>query len=355
MSTAQAQPGTPGPIAPTPVFETAYSFIQTRVLATAIELDLLTPIKHGARTVEALAASTGCSPRGLRILLNALVAMGYLGKDGDQYALSPVAATFLAQDSPQYLGDYVTLIYAHPLMRRNWDSLSEVVQAGRLPNPTRTSAGGLTGESAADAAEFFTQLVNPLYVASRPAADAAAQVLCDGRAQGLRVLDVGAGSAVWSLAIARRDPHARVTAADLPDVIEKSTKRFAHREAVEDRYDYLPGDFRQVDFGESRYDVAVLGYVCHGEGARGTQALLARVHRALKPGGQLLIAEALPDDERKTALLPLIFAVLMLANTEEGDTFTLPEYREWLEAAGFRDIHTIEAPAPWPLIVSQRA
>ncbi len=30
--------------------------------------------------------------------------------------------------------------------------------------------------------------------------------------------------------------------------------------------------------------------------------------------------------------LPLIFAVLILANTDEGDTFTLPEYREWLEA-----------------------
>ncbi len=36
----------------------------------------------------------------------------------------------------------------------------------------------------------------------------------------------------------------------------------------------------------------------------------------------------------------------MLANTEEGDTYTLHEYREWLEAAGFSDFHPIEAPLP---------
>lgn len=346
MSTAQIQPASPGQVSPMPVFETTFSFIQTRVLATAVDLDMFTPIKHGAKTVETLSANTGYPARGLRILLNALVAMKYLEKDEDQYALTPSAATFLTKDSPQYLGEYVTVIYDHPRMRRNWDSVSEVVRTGHLPHGA---------ESAADEAEFFAQLVNPLYIAGRPASDVAAQALCGGRPQGLRVLDIGAGSGVWSLAIARHDPQARVTVVDWPEVIEKSTKRFAEREDVGDRYEYLPGDFRQVDFGESQYDVALLGHICHGEGARGTQALFARIHRALKAAGQLLIAEIIPDDERKSALLPLIFAVLMLANTEEGDTFTLHEYREWLEAAGFQNIHTIEAPAPSPLIAANKA
>jgi 2-polyprenyl-3-methyl-5-hydroxy-6-metoxy-1,4-benzoquinol methylase len=346
MSTAQTQPASPGQVSPMPVFETAFSFIQTRVLATAIDLDLFTPIKHGARTVETLSANTGYPVRGVRILLNALVAMRYLEKDGDQYSLTPLAATFLTKDSPQYLGEYVTVIYDHPRMRRSWDSVSEVVRTGRLPHGA---------ESAADESEFFTQLVNPLYVAGRPAADVAARTLCDGRPQGLRVLDIGAGSGVWSLAIARHDPQAHVTVVDSPEVIEKSTKRFARREAVGDRYEYLPGDFRQLDFGELQYDVALLAHICHGEGARSTKALFARIHRALKPGGQLLIAELIPDDERKTALMPLIFAVLMLANTEEGDTYTLHEYREWLQAAGFHDVHVIEAPAPSPLIVAKKA
>jgi ubiquinone/menaquinone biosynthesis C-methylase UbiE len=346
MQTAeQVQPASRGQVSPLPIFETAHSFIQTRVLATAVDLDLFTPIKHGASTVGALSANTGYPVRGLRILLNALVVMKYLEKEGDQYAVSPLAATFLAKDSPEFLGEYVPIIYDHPRMRRSWDAFSEVVRTGHLTHLAES----------ADEADFFARLVNPLYASSRPAADVAAQVLCERRPQGLGVLDVAAGSGVWSLAIARRDPRARVTVADFPEVIEKSTKQFANREAVRDRYDYLPGDFRQVDFGELRYDVALLGHICHGIGAAGTRTLFARIHRALKPGGQLLIAELIADDERKTMSVALIFAVLMLANTEQGDTFTLQEYREWLEAAGFRDIHTIEAPAPSPLIVASKA
>ena len=346
MGAAQPRPSAQAEVSPLPIFETAFSFIQTRVLATAIDLDLFSPIKHGARTIDAISAATGYPTRGVRILLNALVAMRYLEKDEQRYALTPLAEIFLTKDSPQYLGDLVTVTYDHPRMRRIWAGVSEVVRTGQLPR---------TDQNAADAGDFFSQLVNPLYVSSRSTSTVAARVLCDGRPQGLRVLDIGAGSGVWSLAIARRDPQARVTAVDWPEVIERSTKQFARREGVEDRYHYLPGDLRQVDLGQSQYDVALLGYVCHGQGASRTRALLARIHRALRPGGQLLIAELLADDQRKTAFMPLMFAVLMLAETEEGDTFTLREYRGWLQDAGFQDIHTVDADVSSPLILAKKS
>jgi SAM-dependent methyltransferase len=142
---------------------------------------------------------------------------------------------------------------------------------------------------------------------------------------------------------------------DFADVIERSTKRFVQDEGVGDRYDYLPGHLEELDFGESQYDVAVLGHICHAVGARSTKRLFERIHRALRPEGELLIAEFIPDDERKSAFMPLIFAVLMLAITQEGDTFTLCEYHEWLKTAGFHDIHTIQAPAPSPLILARKA
>jgi ubiquinone/menaquinone biosynthesis C-methylase UbiE len=146
----------------------------------------------------------------------------------------------------------------------------------------------------------------------------------------LRVLDVAAGSGVWSLALARRDSGTRVTVADSTAVIEKVTRRFAAREGVAEQYDYLPGDLRDLDFGEAAYDVAILGHICHGIGAEASKQLFIRLYRALKTGGQLLIAEIIPDDERREALFPLLFAVTMLAQTPEGDTFTMSEYRQWL-------------------------
>jgi hypothetical protein len=78
------------------------------------------------------------------------------------------------------------------------------------------------------------------------------------------------------------------------------------------------------------------------------------VHRALKAGRQVLIAEVFPDKSRQEAASPVIFAINMLANTEEGDTFTLKEYREWLEQAGFTSFMTLEAPSPSPLIAARK-
>ncbi|HEX7576121.1 MAG TPA: methyltransferase [Candidatus Methanoperedens sp.] len=77
-----------------------------------------------------------------------------------------------------------------------------------------------------------------------------------------------------------------------------------------------------------------------------------RANRALKHGGKLLIADMIPDDKRTTAVFPLLFAVNMLVNTTDGNTFTMAEYREWLADVGFGDMNIIEVPGPSPLIVA---
>ena len=121
------------------------------------------------------------------------------------------------------------------------------------------------------------------------------------------------------------------------------------------QYNYLAGGLREIDFGESAYDVAILGHSCQGLGVEDNQNLFRRVHRSLKDDGRLLIAEIVPDDERREALFPLLFAVNMLAMTTDGDTFTMSEYRQWLRDAGFKEVMTVEAPSPSPLILARRS
>jgi ubiquinone/menaquinone biosynthesis C-methylase UbiE len=169
-----------------------------------------------------------------------------------------------------------------------------------------------------------------------------------------KVLDVAAGSAVWSLALARHNDRTLVTVVDLPGVIERVTRRFVEHEGLSDRFTFRPGNLRQMDFGESCFDVVILGHICHGEGAEGTQDLIHRAHRALRSGGQILIAEMLPDDDRRGPLLPLLFAIHMLVLTDNGNAFTLAEYRSWLLNAGFSDVGTVPAPAPSPLILATK-
>ena len=339
---AASQNATTG-IGPMPILETLYGTCQSAILAAAVDLNLFTEIGRGDAGAESLAKLTGYSERGLRILMNALAKMGFLEKDGEHYSLSPVSAKFLSIDSPSYLGE---LVRAHQgeIVRGSWFQLAQTVRSGKPPAFTPESMD-----------QFFARLVDPLYTLSAAAAEVAAKTICGHPSRRkLQVLDIAAGSGVWSLALARRDAQTRVTVADSPVVIEKVTRRFAAREGVAEQYDYLPGDLREVDFGESAYDVAILGHICHGLGADDNQRLFGRIHRALKADGQLLIAEIIPDDKRQETLFPLLFAVNMMALTTEGDTFTMSEYRQWLQEAGFKEVLAVEAPSPSPLILARK-
>lgn len=331
-------------VSPAALLTGTFGFGITSIFVTAVELDLFTAVDNGANTVEKLAEQTSCSPRGLRILLNALAGLGYLAKEDGRYVLTPFAATYLSKKSRTYAG---AVALHSKMLRDNWDHLTEVVRTGRS---RRAVEGG------PDRGEFFSEFVGSLYGMNTPAAEAVARLLWNAKPPSpCHVLDIGAGSGVWSLALARRVPHAQVTVADWPAVIEKATRQFVAREKMEGRYSYLPGDFRETDFGASAFDVAYLGHICHSEGAEGSRKLFQRLHRALKPGGKLVIADMVPDEERREGTFALLFAVNMLVNTEEGDTFTFGEYRQWLAASGFAEVRTLDVPAPSPVIVATKA
>ncbi len=325
-------------ISPMVLMDTAWGFTRTQILKTGVELDVFTQIEKGHTTSQALAQAIGASERGIRILLNALVGMNVLAKAGEQYQLPEGARHFLSKNSPAYMGEW--LMHVNELMP-TWAHLTEAVRSGNPPRQV---------ESDGDRGEFFSKIVAGLFTMNAPGAQAAAQAMV-GQRSGLRILDIGAGSGVWGIAFAQRDPHAHVTLVDYPRVLAIA-KQFVAQHGLADRFQYLAGNFREVDFGLEQYDVAVLGHICHSEGARNTQTLFQKIRRALKPGGRLLIAEFLADEERRTATFPLLFAVNMLVNTEDGDTFTLSELRTWLTEAGFKTVESLEAPAPSPLIVA---
>src|SRR5262245_32852419 len=106
------------------LWDTFTGYQRTAVLKAAIELDLFTLIAGGTATIEALAARTKAAPRGLRALLNHLVADGFLTRDVDRYALSPTAAAFLDRNSPGYLGGAAGFITS-PYVVEGFNRLTE--------------------------------------------------------------------------------------------------------------------------------------------------------------------------------------------------------------------------------------
>lgn len=333
----QANPGN--------IIHDAFAFTRTFVLTSAIELDIFTQIDDGFGTIVDLAGATGCSERGLRILLGALCGAGYLERRGDEFALTETAKTFLSSNSPSYFGGW--LMHMRQI-QPEWNHLTETVRSGKPQ---------VDVHSKQDQGEFFSQFVDGLYTMNyMPARAAAEATLREMKGQReIQVLDIGAGSGVWGFMFAKLDPRVRVTALDWPKVLDAVTRKFAQREGLEARVSFMAGSLRELDFGENRFDVVTLGHICHGEGAENSRRLFARIRRALKPDGRLVIADFLPDESRAKAALPLMFGVNMLVHTDEGDVFTFGEYRQWLQEAGFADVNRIEFPADVGLIGARAA
>ncbi|MCC7495069.1 MAG: methyltransferase domain-containing protein [Fimbriimonadaceae bacterium] len=329
-------------LAPDRIMELGWAFVPHRALLAAVNLGLFSALDQGPATVDELAAACAASPRGIRALANALTALGLLQKTAETYQNTPETALFLVRDRPAYLGGMLEHTAA---LADRFRDLAAIVRSGEAPEAVDQPEHGEA---------FFQELVPAIFGMSYPQGTAAAVALGAGDSlRGARVLDVAAGSGAFSLPFLQRDPTATAVAVDLPHVLEV-TREFATRFGCADRYQYLAGSIRELDFGVAEFDVAVLGHICHSEGALWTQRLLAKVVRALKPGGTLVIGEMVPDDQRREAVFPLLFALNMLVHTSDGDCFTLREYQEWLTAAGCSAIRTVANPGPSPLILATR-
>jgi ubiquinone/menaquinone biosynthesis C-methylase UbiE len=316
-------------------------FAPSRTLMAALDLNVFSKIYEGHKTAERIAGACGASDRGMRMLLDALASLRILDKTrGGHYSLPAFVAQFLVRESPDYLGDFLNI----DTIWQAWGGLTESVRTGK---PFRTV------EHQREAEEFFPKLVRGLHVVNRQPAQNLARALAGTIPPNPQILDVAAGSGVWGIAFAEADPQTRVTAQDFPGMIPV-TRSYVERHRVAGQYDYLLGDLRTVDFGHDRFDVAILGNIVHSEGVESSRDLFRRIHRALRRDGHVAIIDMVPDNERTGPVFPLIFALNMLVNTEQGGTYTLEEYREWLTGAGFRRVEARDIEFHSPVIIGRK-
>jgi Methylase involved in ubiquinone/menaquinone biosynthesis len=318
----------------------SWSYVPPLVLEAAIRNRVFDVLDAGPMTVKETAAATGASERGLRSIMNVLVGLEFLARvDGGRYALTPESAAFLVSTRPGFQGGLLT--HTSRQLIPNWLHLSEVVATGRPAAAVNQQGPGT---------EFFQQFVNDIFPMSYPSAKALAAHL---GLKDAKVLDLAAGSGVWSIALAESSPSVTVTAVDWPDVLVV-TRATVGRFGLSDRYAFVGGDLLEAEFGEG-HNVALLGHILHSEGEARSRKLLKKTFDALAAGGTIAIGEFLVEQDRSGPLGSLFFATNMLVTTDEGDTFSFEEIREWLEEAGFTNARLLEAPGPSPLVLATKS
>jgi ubiquinone/menaquinone biosynthesis C-methylase UbiE len=277
-------------------------------VAAATQLGVLGQLDSGWVTASDLAATHGMSHHQGRLLLKSLAGLGLAKtEEGTRFtAAVPGLSTLTRHLLPD-------------------GGLLDVLRG----IPPRTVA-----DTAAGSASLYPEMVRFLASGFREAASVAADLLVR---PGLRVLDLGAGAAPWSVAIVQRDETIPVVAVDLPEVIPV-TRAVVEEAGLGHRFQYQAGDFFEIDLGEERYDLVIAGGICHLFGEDTNRRLLGKVSRALAPGGILAIIEPLPNDRFDGPRSVLLYALNLTTRTATGSVYPFSTYVTWLQASGLQGV-----------------
>jgi ubiquinone/menaquinone biosynthesis C-methylase UbiE len=290
------------------------------VVSAAHRLGVLTALEAGPVYAEDLARDSHLDVHGSTVLLEALAAMGLVDSDTDG-RFKPAVPELTP------LGAFA----------ESADLLVEAVRSGRAPLECDIPVG---------ASQVYQDTVTYLATLLRDAADAVAELLHGP----LRILDVGAGAAPWSLALVRRDLRCRVTALDLPPVLAV-TRRAVAEAGWPDHFEHVAGDVFEVSLPRATYDLALLGNLCHLFDGPANRRLFHRLRSAIEDGGRIAIIDVLPAHDLDTRRSVQLYAAGLLTRTSLGGVHSAESYQAWLDDAGFHDIRVHEASKAPPVSV----
>jgi 2-polyprenyl-3-methyl-5-hydroxy-6-metoxy-1,4-benzoquinol methylase len=340
-----AQPIAAPPPNPMQIFNTVQGYQRAFALKAAVDLDLFTAIGKGSSTASEIGKACNASERGVRILCDALVVMEFLTKAGGRYALTADTAFFLDSRSPGYMGLAFKFLL-HPTQLARFEKLGEATRKG----------SSLDDGSLAPNDPIWMDFANGMAPLMMPAAQAMAGLLFQelNSRPSVKVLDLAASHGLFGITVAQRLPKAHIYALDWANVLEVAREN-AGKQGLADRYHLMPGSAFDVDYGTG-YDAVLITNLLHHFEPEANEKMLKKVRAALNPGGQVIILEFVPNEDRITPPGAAIFSLTMLGNTPQGDAYTLAEYAAMCRNAGLETPRQVSLePMPQSLVVARKA
>jgi SAM-dependent methyltransferase/biotin operon repressor len=282
------------------------------VAGAALKVGIFDALRDKPTSLEDLASNLSMDRRALWTVMEALISLGYVNRNGETLKVTPEANDlFFNEDSENYLGN--SLIHTFNVIKA-WTHLPEILKSGQPYKYERDQQDikGFMSAMKKTAKEIAQQLVT---------------ISLDGLPEKARVLDLGGGPLNYARPFAAAG--AEVTVQDIPEVCTIMEPTLLPGEKIK----FVPGDFTEEVF-PGQFGLVFLGNICHIYGEEENILLFKRVHDSLQKGGRIAILDFVRGISPRAEL----FGVNMLANTKTGGTWTLDQYTNWLKAAGFSQV-----------------
>jgi SAM-dependent methyltransferase len=175
--------------------------------------------------------------------------------------------------------------------------------------------------------ERASHFTRALYEVHLPLAEAVAESLDMSGVD--RLMDLGGGSGVVSLALLRRNPDLSAVVVDIPNVCVAG-HQIARENAMEDRITYHAADFLHDQLPSG------FGVILACDACPFSESLLRKIRAALDPGGRLVIVDLFAPSEGVAPSAWLYWAVLASLENPGFSLLTVAQVQERLIDAGFR-------------------
>ncbi len=303
--------------------EAVFNFRNSRIILTALELELFTVLGKESKTSAEVAGIISADARATDRLMNTLCNLDLLEKKNGSFSNNEFSSRYLIKGRPDYISN---LLHAANLWD-SWSGLTEVVRKGKPP--------ARTGEGRANWLVNFIEAMH--YRASKQAPDDIRLIDLSGVGN---VLDLGGGSGAFAMEFVKTGKGINATVFDLPDVIPL-TEKYIKAAGLDGKIKTLKGNYLFDEIG-SGYDLVYLSAIVHSNSFEENKALIKKCAGSLNRNGQVVIQDYVMEEDRISPPAGTMFAINMLVNTQGGDTFTQSEIYSWLKNAGLGNINRKE-------------
>jgi predicted O-methyltransferase YrrM len=310
------------------VFQLGY-YWETKILLTAAKLDVFSAVDTRPKSARDIAERVGADASMLGILLNALVAMKLLTKDGELFGNSSTALTHLVRHSTQYVGH---LLLLHDAEWNNWGRLEETIRTGRRMVDRHVF------ETDPELGSNVLTVLNRIGQQSGP--DLARRLNLMGKE---RILDLGGGAGTNAIAFCHVYPELVATVFDLPATL-RLTEKTVKEAGLESRIRLLPGDFNSDPLG-GPYDLVLMSDILHYQTFQMNRQVVGKVFASLASGGRLVIKDRFLEESGAGPAWTTAFAVHILVNTQHGGCYRASDAMQWMTDAGFVSVTELEKTA----------
>ncbi len=338
------------PLDPSPILQTAFGFWNSKVLLTAVEMGLFTKLSNRSLTGAQLGRELGLHPRGIKDFFDALVAMSFLGRNGDGpeafYSNTPEGAMYLDEKSPRYIGGILTMLNVR--LFKYWHALPEALRTGKPQNEVKHGEKSIFEVLYQDPVQLEIFL-NAMTGLSRLNFEALAAKCDFSNFQSL--CDIGGATGLLCLEVARKHSHLNCTTWDLPSVEPIARKNIAAA-GLSDRVRTASGDFFNDPLPKA--DVITMGMILHDWNLEKKMRLIRAAYDALPIGGALMVIENLIDDARRKNVFGLLMSLNMLIEFGEAFDFSGADFRQWCGEAGFKRFDIIPLAGPCSVAIAYK-